>query len=217
MFWANAPRGSANKPMPCVQALESRENSQPLAITMPKITSHSPIVSNEQIAQRIFLIRGRKVMLDKDLADLYGVETKALIQAVKRNLGRFPEDFMFQLSPEEWSSLRSQIVTSNGRGGRRYAPYAFTEHGALMLSSVLRSPEAESVGLLIVRAFVQLREMLSSHKELALKLEALERKVGSHDQAITSLLEAIRQLMFQPTKQSRPIGFTADIKASQKK
>jgi hypothetical protein len=156
-------------------------------------------------------------MLDEHLADLYGVETKALIQAVKRNAGRFPEDFMFQLSSEEWSSLRSQIVTSNGRGGRRYAPYAFTEHGALMLSSVLRSPAAESVGLLIVRAFVQLREMLSSHKELALKLAALERKVGSHDQAITSLLEAIRQLMFQPTKQSRPIGFTADIKASQKK
>jgi len=149
-------------------------------------------------------------MLDEHLADLYGVETKVLIQAVKRNSGRFPEDFMFQLSTEEWALLRSQTVTSKGRGGRRYAPYAFTEHGALMLSSVLRSTAAESFGLLIVRSFVQLREMLSSHKELAAKLEALEGKVGGHDQAITSLLEAIRQLMLQPTKQSRSIGFTAD-------
>ena len=179
---------------------------------MAQNLSKLPEVSNEQIVQLIFLVRGQKVMLDEHLADLYGVETKVLIQAVKRNSGRFPQDFMFQLSTEEWALLRSQTVTSKGRGGRRYAPYAFTEHGALMLSSVLRSTAAESVGLLIVRSFVQLREMLSSHKELAAKLEALERKVGGHDQAITSLLEAIRQLMLQPTKQSRSIGFTADLK-----
>ena len=164
---------------------------------MAQNLSKLPEVSNEQIVQLIFLVRGQKVMLDEHLADLYGVETKVLIQAVKRNSGRFPQDFMFQLSTEEWALLRSQTVTSKGRGGRRYAPYAFTEHGALMLSSVLRSTAAESVGLLIVRSFVQLREMLSSHKELAAKLEALERKVGGNDQAITSLLEAIPQLMLQ--------------------
>lgn len=165
----------------------------------------------EAVAQRILVIRGRQVMLDADLALLYGVETRTLVQAVKRNPLRFPPDFMFQLSAEEWAALRSQNVTSKGRGGRRYAPYAFTEHGALMLSSVLNSATAAEVGLHIVRTFVRLREALASHKELAAKLEELERKVGSHDQAIASLMTAIRQLMEKPEPASRSIGFMADL------
>jgi len=161
----------------------------------------------EKIAQRIHLVRGQKIMLDADLAALYKVETRTLVQAVKRNLRRFPQDFMFQLTDEEWGALRSQFVTSKGRGGRRYAPYAFTEHGALMLSSVLGSSTAADVGIMVVRTFVQLREMLSTHKELAAKLDALERKVGSHDQAIAGLIDAIRQLMAPPIQSKRPIGF----------
>lgn len=133
------------------------------------------------------------------------------MQAIKRNPIRFPSDFMFQLTNEEWEALRSQTVTSKGRGGRRYAPYVFTEHGALMLSSVLSSETASEVGIIIVRTFVQLREMLSTHKELAAKLEELERKASSHDQAIAGLIDAIRQLMHAPASSLRPIGFTADI------
>ncbi|MHB9159177.1 MAG: ORF6N domain-containing protein [Thiobacillus sp.] len=163
----------------------------------------------ERIAQRIHFVRGHKVMLDADLASLYGVETRVLVQAVKRNSQRFPPDFMFQLADAEWAALRSQFVTSKGRGGRRYAPYVFTEHGALMLSSVLNSDTAADVGILVVRTFVQLREMLSTHKELAAKLEALERKIGSHDQAIAGLIDAIRQLMTPPEQSKRPIGFIA--------
>lgn len=155
-------------------------------------------------------------MLDEDLALLYDVETRVLVQAVKRNLKRFPADFMFQLTDEEWLALRSQNVTSKGRGGRRYAPYAFTEHGALMLSSVLNSETAAEVGVMVVRTFVQLREMLSTHKELAAKLEALERKVGGHDQAIAGLIDAIRQLMAPPAQNKRPIGFIATDAAPKK-
>lgn len=173
--------------------------------------SETEVLLPEIVAQRIHLVRGHKVMLDADLALLYNVETRALVQAVKRNPRRFPPDFMLQLSDEEWAVLRSQNVTSKGRGGRRYAPYAFTEHGALMLSSVLNSETAAEVGIVIVRTFVQLREMLSTHKELAAKLEELERKASSHDQAIAGLIDAIRQLMQTPANASRPIGFTADI------
>lgn len=169
------------------------------------------LLSTEVIARRIFLIRGQKVMLDADLAELYNVETRALVQAVKRNQIRFPSDFSWQLSDDEWATLRSQIVTSNGRGGRRYAPYVFTEHGALMLSSVLSSSVAAEIGLLIVRTFVQLRQLLATHKDLSAKLDELERKVSSHDQAISGLIDAIRQLMAAPGEASRPIGFTANI------
>lgn len=179
--------------------------------------SETEVLLPEIVAQRIHLVRGHKVMLDADLALLYNVETRALVQAVKRNPRRFPPDFMFQLSDEEWAALRSQNVTSKGRGGRRYAPYAFTEHGALMLASVLNSETATEVGLVIVRTFVQLREMLSTHKELAAKLEELDRKVSSHDQAIAGLIDAIRQLMQAPIGTSRPIGFTADISKHQSK
>ena len=172
----------------------------------------------ERIARHILLVRGQKVMLDVDLARLYQVETRVLVQAVKRNAQRFPSDFMFQLTDEEWSDLRSQSVTSNGRGGRRYAPYVFTEHGALMLSSVLNSSTAAEVGILVVRTFVKLREMLSTHKELAAKLEALERKIGSHDQAIAGLLDAIRQLMSPTESGRRQIGFiSGDMPGKTKK
>jgi len=165
----------------------------------------------ELVSQRIHYLRGQKVMLDSDLAFLYNVETRALVQAVKRNAGRFPPDFMFQLTNEEWDSLRSQNVISKGRGGRRYAPYVFTEHGALMLSSVLNSETAVEVGLVIVRTFVYLREMLSTHKELAAKLDELDRKTSSHDQVIAGLIDAIRNLMQNPIASSSSIGFTADI------
>ena len=171
----------------------------------------------ELVSQRIHYLRGQKVMLDSDLAFLYNVETRVLVQAVKRNASRFPSDFMFQLTNEEWAALRSQNVISKERGGRRYLPYVFTEHGTLMLSSILNSETAIEVGLVIVRTFVQLREILSTHKELAIKLEELERKTTSHDQAIAGLIDAIRNLMQSSTSSSTPIGFTADISKPKRK
>ncbi len=169
------------------------------------------IVPLERVVSRIFLIRGQKVMLDADLAELYGVTTKRLNEQVKRNIDRFPGDFMFQLATREHDSLRSQFATSKerpGRGGRRYLPYAFTEHGAIMAASVLDSKRAVQVSIYVVRAFIQLREMLASNKQLALRLNELERKLTTHDRAITELIEAIRQLMTRPEpKKKRPIGF----------
>ena len=162
------------------------------------------------IAQRILLVRGNKVMLDVDLAALYGVETRVLVQAVKRNIRRFPDDFMFQLTDDEWEILRSQFVISKGRGGRRYAPYAFTEHGALMLASVLNSERAVEIGVLVVRAFIRLRVILANNKELANRLEDMERKLSTHDQAITGLIDAVRQLMAPPVKKKRSIGFIVE-------
>lgn len=188
------------------------------------------LIAVESVAQRILLIRGQKVMLDADLAELFGVPTKRFNEQVKRNLDRFPADFMFQLTEDEHEYLRSQIVTSNkyeslrsqiatsktGRGGRRYVPYVFTEHGAIMAATILNSPKAVEMSVFIVRAFVQLREMLSANKELAAKLLELERKVSSHDQAIAGVIEAIRQLMMPAAGKSRSIGFTADIGAKGK-
>jgi len=168
----------------------------------------------EAIAGRIDIVRGHRVMLDADLAELYGVETKVLVQAVKRNLARFPGDFMFQLTSGEWEALRSLSVTSKpGRGGRRYAPYALTEQGVAMLSSVLGSERAIAVNIEIMRAFVRLRDLLSSNKELARHFadleHRLERKLAAHDQAIASILDAIGQLMNPPQSPKRPIGFVA--------
>ncbi len=176
------------------------------------------MMTTESVAHRILLIHGAKVMLDTDLAELYGVPTKALNQAVKRNIERFPADFMFQLSREE----KDEVVTNCDHLAKlkfsRTLPYAFTEHGALMLGNVLKSNRAIEVSLMVVRTFVQLREMLSTHKELAAKLEALERKVGSHDQAIAGLIDAIRQLMAPPVQSKRPIGFvTSDTTGKTKK
>ncbi len=170
--------------------------------------SHPP-VPVESITSRIFLVRGLRVMLDSDLAELYGVTTSALNQAVRRNIDRFPSDFMFQITDSELSNLKSQFVTSSW-GGRRKLPLVFTEQGVSMLSGVLHSDRAIQVNIAIMRAFVQLREMLSTHKELAHKLEELERKVGIHDQTIVQLIEAIRQLMEPPAEKRKQIGFTTD-------
>jgi len=169
-----------------------------------------PLVPVESIASRIFLVRGQKVMLDSDLAELYGVKTSALNQAVKRNHERFPPDFVFQLTSKE----KDEVVTNCDHLSRlKFSPtlpYAFTEHGALMLGNVLKSTKAIQVSLLIVRAFVQLREILSTHKELSRKIEELERKLGVHDEAIIGLFEAIRQLMEPPAEKRNPIGFTTN-------
>lgn len=165
-------------------------------------------VSAERIEHSIYLIRGQRVMLDSDLAVLYGVATKRLNEQVRRNLKRFPPDFVFQLTAEETESLRSQIATSKiGRGGRRYPPYAFTEHGAVMLAGVLNSPRAVVTSIFVVRAFVRLREMVATHKELAAKIAKLERKVGVHDESIRSLVATIRQLITPAPAKKRRIGF----------
>jgi hypothetical protein len=168
--------------------------------------NETAIVPVELIENKIYFIRGQKVMLDDDLAQLYSVSTKRLNEQVRRNIGRFPEDFMFQLSREEAENLRSQIATSS-YGGRRYLPFAFTEHGILMLSSVLNSKRAIDVNIQIMRIFVKIREILSAHKDLAHKLDQLEQKVGSHDVDIRQIFNAIRQIM-KPTKEkSKKIGF----------
>ncbi len=161
------------------------------------------IIPPERIERSILLIRGHKVMLDSDLAELYGVSTKRLNQQVKRNSDRFPEDFMFQLSAEEFANLRSQFATASW-GGRRTPPYAFTEHGAVMLASVLNSPVAVRASIEVVRAFVRLRQMLASHEDLARKLAVLEKK---YDAQFKVVFDAIRQLMTPPTPQQRRIGF----------
>jgi len=167
------------------------------------------LIPIEIIERKIYLIRSQKVMLDSDLAELYGVKTFNLNKAVKRNIDRFPQDFMFQLTKEEADSLRFQIgmSKSEGRGGRRYLPYAFTEQGVAMLSSVLRSERAIHVNIAIMRVFVKLREFLSTHKELAHKLAELERKIERHDEEIKAIFDAIRQLMTPPQKVKRKIGF----------
>jgi leucyl aminopeptidase len=160
----------------------------------------------KSVEKSILVIRGERVMLDEDLAKLYGVLPKVLNQAVKRNIERFPEDFMFRLTREEWDSLRSQIVTLNaGRGaGRKYAPYVFTEQGVAMLSSVLRSKQAIAVNIEIMRAFVQLRAMLLTNEQLARRVNALEKR---HDAQFKVVFDAIRELMAPPEKPKRRIGF----------
>ncbi len=164
----------------------------------------------ERIESRILLLRGQKVILDSDLAQLYGVPVSALNQAVKRNSSRFPEDFMFQLSENENESLLSQIVISRrGHGGRRNRPYAFTEQGVAMLSSVLHSERAVQVNIAIMRTFVHLRGIISTHKDLALKLDALEQK---YDSQFRVVFDAIRALMEPPAGVKRRIGFARDAK-----
>jgi hypothetical protein len=164
------------------------------------------VVPIEVIEKRIFVIRGQKVMIDSDLADLYGVQTRVLNQAVKRNLRRFPKDFMFQLSSEEYGVLRSQFVTlKRGRGRhRKYMPYVFTEQGVAMLSTVLNSDRAIEVNIQIMRAFVKLREMIASHKDLAKKLQSLEKK---YDAQFKIVFDAIRELMEPPEPKRTRIGF----------
>lgn len=172
----------------------------------------------EGIEEKIYLIRGQKVMLDSDLAEVYQVETKVLNQAVKRNLHRFPEDFMFQLTDEETESLRSQSVTSNkSRGGRRYLPYAFTEHGAVMLASVLKSPTAIEASLQVVRAFVRLRTILTEHKELAERIEKLEKQFVVHNKNFKVVFDMLRPILVLDTKEKRKIGFLEEKKEKKKK
>ena len=167
----------------------------------------SGLVPIERIEKRIFVLRGQKVMLDADLARIYGVTTARLNQQVKRNRGRFPAEFMFQLTKKEFGNLMLQFATSSsGYGGRRKRPYVFTEHGAIMLASVLNSPIAVCASLQVVRAFVRLREMLATHKDLARKLEALEKK---YDSQFRVVFNAIRQLMAQPEPKEKKIGFRA--------
>jgi len=158
----------------------------------------------ERILHSIHLFRKERVLLDADLASLYGVETRVLVQAVKRNAQRFPVDFMFQLSEEEWAILKSQTGISSSWGGRRTAPYAFTELGVAMLSSVLNSERAIQVNISIMRTFTQLRAMLATHADLAQKLEVLERK---YDGQFRVVFEAIRDLMEPPAPAKKPIGF----------
>lgn len=165
------------------------------------------IIPIECVVQSIRWIRGQKVLLDFDLAALYGVQTKNPNKAVKRNLERFPGDFMFQVTSEELRSLRFQIGTSKGRGGLRYRPYAFTEQGIAMLSSVLNSERAIKVNVAIMRAFVKLRQMLDVNRELARKFSELEWRVDKHDEDIAAILEAIRQLMVPQEKPRPEIGF----------
>jgi len=177
----------------------------------------SALVRVQDITRAILVLRDHRVLLDAELAALYGVTTKRFNEQVRRNRERFPADFMFQLSAQETEALRSQIATSNapsqGRGGRRYLPYAFTEHGAIMAATILNSPRAVEMSVYVVRAFVKLRELLASNKALAKKLDELERKLKNHDEAIAAILSAIRQLMHAPAPKRRPIGFTADLDA----
>jgi len=166
------------------------------------------VVQQEVIEGKIYLLRGHKVMLSNDLADLYEVEPRVLVQAVKRNIERFPSDFMFQLNDIEFKTLKSQIVISSWGGLRRANPYAFTEQGVAMLSSVLHSKRAIQVNIAIMRAFVKLREMLTAHKDLARKLDDMEKK---YDHQFKVVFDAIKQLMTPPdTKKKSKIGFRRD-------
>jgi hypothetical protein len=194
--------------------------------------SATDIIPVRRIVQSILVLRGQKVMLDYDLATLYGVEARVLNQAVKRNASRFPVDFMFQISAEEMEKVSqvvippaqertekkvtnsSQFVTSSRKyRGKRYRPYAFTEQGVAMLSSILNSERAVKVNIAIMRAFVRLRDVLETNRELARKFDELEKRVGKHDEKIDATLEAIRQLMAPPTKPRREIGFHVREKA----
>jgi len=164
--------------------------------------------AEEMIKQRIYIIRGQKVMLDNDLAGLYGVVTKVLNQAISRNLERFPEDFMFQINEEESENLRSQFVTSSMcHGGRRYLPYVFTEHGVAMLSSVLKSKRAIQMNIFIIRAFIKMRENLDNYKDLAIKINEIEIvQIHDHDM-LRSVHEVVKQLINPIEKPKKQIGF----------
>ncbi|MDP8236125.1 MAG: ORF6N domain-containing protein [Candidatus Erginobacter occultus] len=166
------------------------------------------MITLEELQERIYLVRGHRIMLSTTLAALYEVEPKVLLQAVKRNIDRFPSDFAFKLEWPEVDNIRSQIVTLKGRGRHiKYPPYAFTEQGVAMLSSVLRSKRAVQVNIAIMRVFVKLRETLSVHRDLAVKLAELERRISSHDEGIQTLFDAIHQIMNPPDAQRRRIGF----------
>lgn len=180
------------------------------AVEPPLAAPDSPVAPHAPIESRILLVRGQRILLDAELARLYGVSTGRLNEQVKRNRGRFPADFLFQLTKQEVAALRSQFAISNtpGRGGRRYAPLAFTEHGAIMAATVLNSERAIEMSLHVVRAFVRLRDMIAANKALAAKLEELEQRLATHDQVIGEIIQAIRDLAAapEPTRKQR-IGF----------
>ena len=198
-------------------APKQKRNSNQVGVEMTRKTS---IVSAGTIAESIVLIRGQRVLLDYDLASLYEVPTKTLKQAVRRNIERFPADFMFELTDQELTNLRSQIVTSNVSrwGGRRYRPMAFTQEGVAMLSGVLHSARAVEVNIAVMRAFVRLRQMLSSHENLARKIDALERK---YDTQFKVVFDALHALMQSPEERKKKIGFgvkePASVYATRKK
>lgn len=172
------------------------------------MTARTKSLAPARLESTIRSVRGLAVILDADLAVIYGVTTAALNQAVKRNRERFPEDFVFQLTTDESVGLKSQSVTSSlGHGGRRNLPWAFTEHGAIMAASVLNSPRAVEMSVFVVRAFVRLRDFARTHAEVAAKLTALERKVAGHDEDLKRMFAALRALLNHPTKPRRPIGF----------
>ncbi len=172
----------------------------------------SVAISAQALAAQIVVILGQRVLVNSDLSELYEVQTRRLNEQVKRNPGRFPADFMFQLTSQESEILMSQIATSTW-GGRRKLPFAFTEHGAIMGASVLNSDRAVQMSVYVVRAFVQLTAVLQDHKALADKLASIEQRVLHHDNALNEVLQAIRALMAQPKPVGRPIGFTADVMA----
>ena len=221
LVFYSAPTGAAEGlPHAAVELLSSRKQATSLPFSRSGHDERFPLQTNlsnsrttrlvpfERIEKLIHLARGEKVLLDADLAKLYGVETKALNRAAKRNRSRFPQDFMFQLTAEEAANLRCQTGTSSSAyGGRRYLPYVFTEQGVAMLSSVLRSDRAVQVNVAIMRAFVSLRRMLASNDALSRKLAELERRLENHDQGIKSLFDAIRGLMTPPERPRREIGF----------
>jgi phage regulator Rha-like protein len=168
------------------------------------------LIPIEVIESKIFVFRGYRVMLDRDLAELFGVETRVLNQAVSRNGDRFPDDFMFQLTLKEGKAVRlsrSQIVTLKRGQNIKYRPYAFTEHGTVMLANILRSAVAVRVSIQVVRAFVHLRQMLATNQDLARKIEALERRVGKHDTDLQAVLNVLQELLQPPPATKRPIGF----------
>ena len=166
------------------------------------------IIPVEVIENKIYFIRGIKVMLSVDLAKLYQVEPRVLIQSVKRNIERFPSDFMFQLTPTEFTNLKSQIVTSSWGGLRRALPYAFTEHGVTMLSSVLKSQKAIEVNIAIIRAFIKLREMLQSHKDILIEIEKIKRDQKKHGAKISAIIDVVNKLIEpKPGPKKEPIGF----------
>lgn len=178
-----------------------------------KVEQNSAITLIEGIEEKIYVIRGNRVMLDSDLAEIYQVETKLLNRAVKRNLNRFPPDFIFQLNEEETDSLRRQIGTSKtGRGGRRYLPYVFTEHGAVMLASVLNSPTAVEASIVVVRAFVKMRSMLELHQDLADRVEELEKVTDYHGQKFGAVSALLGEIMRDPKYLKRKIGFVGTKK-----
>jgi hypothetical protein len=176
------------------------------------VHADSDVLAPEDISRAILVLRGQRVILDRDLAALYGVTTARLNEGVKRNERRFPADFMFRLSADEHAALMSQSATSKpGRGGHRKLPLAFTEHGAIQAANILNSHRAIEMGVHVVRAFVRLRELLATNKNLARKLDELERKYQHHDKAIAAMLSAVRELMNPPGPKKRSIGFTAKL------